>query len=110
MGGEYLALSCLVCKHVSPYNSAEFHASGMTRTPDPFRNGELNLFHAYLECENKDCEFLVGVFAPRPASMTLAQVRDEFGEWTVGGNVKCVCGNAALSPKLASLRQYELDS
>ena len=25
-----------------------------------FRNDQLNLFYVLLECENKDCEFLIG--------------------------------------------------
>jgi len=109
MGGDYVAVACDGCKIVSSYSDIEFRSAGMTDTPDPFRNGQLNLFHVFLECDDKDCQFLSGVFAPKPSRVTLADVRIELGDWTVSG-VHCACGLTAVSPKAASLRQHELES
>jgi hypothetical protein len=109
MGDDYVAVACDEGKHVSPYRIAEFHAAGMTDMPDPFRTGQLNLFHVLLECENKDCRFLVGVFAPKPSYVTLDDVRAELRDWTVS-DVRCGCGLVAVSPRVTSLRRHEPES
>jgi hypothetical protein len=106
MRGDFVGVSCGECKHAYPYSIAEFHAAGMTDTPDPFHSGKLNLFHVHLECGNEDCEFLAGVFAPRPAHVQLDDLHAELGDWVVVG-VRCACGMISLSPKPFSLHRRE---
>jgi hypothetical protein len=110
MGGDYVAVACAECKLASPYSVAAFHASGMTDTPDPFHNGQLNLFFVYIECELKDCQFLIGTFAPKPSHVTLDDVRAELNDWTVSDALRCGCGRRAVSLQVTSLRQRELES
>ena len=105
MGGDYVAVACGGCRLVSPYSGIEFRDAGMTDTPDPFRNDQLNLFYVLLECGNKNCEFLIGAFAPRPAHVTLDDLRSELDDWTVSGKLRCACGLPAISLKASSLRR-----
>jgi len=105
MGGDYIAVACGGCRLVSPYSGIEFRDAGMTDTPDPFRNDQLNLFYVLLECGNKNCEFLIGAFAPRPAHVTLDDLRGELDGWTVSGKLRCACGLPAISLKASSLRR-----
>jgi hypothetical protein len=107
MDGDHIAAACDECKHAYPYRIAEFHASGMTDTPDPFRNGKLNLWHVFLECENRDCRFLTGVYAPKPSHVQIDDMRTELGDWTVH-DVLCVCGLMAVSPRVTLVRLPEL--
>jgi hypothetical protein len=108
-GIDSIAVLCDRCKRGYAYTTAEFYGSGMTDTPDPFRNGRLNLFHVYLECENKDCKSLTGAWSPKPAHIEIEDVRAELESWQVHGLV-CRCGEVVLSPLQASLRQSEPDS
>ena len=109
MGGDYVAVACGGCRLVSPYSGTEFHDAGMTDMLDPFRNDQLNLFYVLLECGNKNCEFLIGAFAPRPAHMTLDDLRGELDGWTVSDELRCACGLPAISLKAASLRRCETE-
>jgi hypothetical protein len=107
-GADSIAVVCSQCKHVYPYTIAEFYGSGMTDMLDPFRIGRLNLFHVYLECENKDCDFLTGAWLPTSSSMKIEEVRAELELWEICELI-CRCEKRVLSPKQASLRQNALD-
>src|SRR5258708_2131819 len=95
MGVDSIAAVCDRCKVGYAYTIAEFYSSGKTDTPDPFRNGGLNLFHVYTKCGDKNCEFLTGVWSPKPGYVKKEDVQAELAAWKIDG-VLGLCGGRAL--------------
>jgi hypothetical protein len=97
-GGHSIFVACWKCKRIYKFDTDSLVSLPINWDLAPYNpDSPMHIFHAYIRCDDPNCETPIEVLAIRNSSTSLEALQKETTEWR-GENLRCPNGHMQSYP------------